>query len=903
MASRLRTRSKRRTQAAAAEAPAAGSLPLLQAKLRPPLDAARVLARASLPDAAALEPARLVLVTAPAVFGKTTALCRLERSMREQGVATGWLTLDADDNDLARFAPYLRAALARCIGRDADAPRRGGGLGEAFELVDAIAAHDARFALFLDDFEKVADAEVLRLVARLVMTLGPRQQLFIGSRVVPELGLARLRASGQLAEIDLDRLRFSAEETRRFLIELRGCRLAPDDVAFLHEKSEGWPAALQLAVLALADHPEGARRLRSFGGTASEVADYLAAEVLARLPADLRAWLLQVSVLESFCAELCEEMTGLPDGAGYIERAARASLFVTALDGERRWFRFHPLFAEFLRGRLGREYGEARADLHRRAAGWLARHGEHAAAVDHALRTGDTRLAASIMAEGATRYLHEGRVTTLVRWSDAVPPGTLAAHPALHFSVALANVVSHRYSDAQRLVDAIAGAPLGERLRDLLMVRFNLVIWSDRLELLRELLNQAMKVITPADGFVHASMLNCMGYLGFLEGNDEMARSALAAAKASSHHRDNEVVRAYSEGQAAMGHLVRGELREARGIASAELARLAAAGSHYGTPSAIVAVVLADALYERDEIAAARVLLDEHLEIAHESCIPDLIVSAFVERSRIARIEGEIERADQLAGRLQRIGERRGLPRLVASALLEKARVALVEGRIETAAAHVREASSPAFWALPVYRGSFGNDLENPDVAAARLELFRGGTGAVAPLEAAVRAADAAGRPRRALKLRALLAQALWIAGQRRPAVRQLHEALAAAAPEGLVRVLADEPWVLRDMIEAAPLRDNARIGAFAARVVGACAPSPARPEARQDDPAREVLSRREIEVLGMLAHGFTNKEIARKLSRSEATVATHLRRIYEKLGAHTRTQAIAVARRGGLLD
>jgi len=143
----------------------------------------------------------------------------------------------------------------------------------------------------------------------------------------------------------------------------------------------------------------------------------------------------------------------------------------------------------------------------------------------------------------------------------------------------------------------------------------------------------------------------------------------------------------------------------------------------------------------------------------------------------------------------------------------------------------------------------------------------------------------------------------LWLSGQRRLALRELQQALAAAAPEGLVRSLADEPWVLRDMIAAAPLADNAALAAFGQRVANACGTSPAAPRAKPAEAVREVLSKREIEVLAMLAHGMSNKEMARKLSRSEATVATHLRRIYEKLGAHTRTQAIAVARRGGLID
>jgi LuxR family maltose regulon positive regulatory protein len=890
----------------AAASPAEQPSRLFQAKLRPPLDAGRLLARTSLPGAGALEQARLLLVTAPAGFGKTTALCQYERTLRESGAATGWLTLDADDNDVARFGAYLRAALHRCLaGLPSASPPRdpGAALGDAFELIDSVAASDAPFALFLDDFEKLVDADVLRLVARLVMTLAPGQQLVIGSRVVPELGLARLRASGQLFEIDLDRLRFDAEETRRFLVELRGCSMSAEDIAFLHERSEGWPAALQLAVLAFGDHPDGARRLRGFGGSLAQVAEYLATEVLSRLPEEVRGFVLKTSILESFCAELCEAVTGTADASALIERVTRASLFVNALDAERRWFRYHPLFAEFLRGELERAQRDGVAALHRSAAQWLAQNGWHAPAVDHGLRSGDLAFAASIMEAGVTQYLHQGRVATLVRWSASIPIEILTRHPSLHFAAALSNVVSHRYSEAQRLVDAFSAQADKASARDLAMVRFNLAIWSDRLDALRDILQEAMSVIGPSDGFVYPSMLNCMFYLGFLEGNVEMGRSALAAAKASPHHRDNEVVRSYSEVQGAMAHLVRGELREARGIASAELERLAGRGSHYGTAAAIVAVAFAEALYERDEIAAARVLLDEHLEIAEDSAIPDLIIVAFLARSRIARLEGHGDAADAFAARLQRTGERRGLARLVASARFEKARVALVEGRIDTAAAHVREASAPALWQSPVFRGTFGNDLENPDTAAARLELFRGGTAAIAPLESHIREAESAGRVRRALKLRGLLAQALWLSGQRRPALRQLHEALAAAAPEGLVRALSDEPWVLRDMIDGTELSEQPALGAFARRVADACGASPSAPRLAPAEATREVLSRREVEVLAMLAHGLSNKEMARKLSRSEATVATHLRRIYEKLGAHTRTQAIAVARRSGLLD
>ncbi|HEX4780533.1 MAG TPA: LuxR C-terminal-related transcriptional regulator [Usitatibacter sp.] len=883
---------------------------LFQAKLRPPLDTGGTLARPEVLRVQALAGARLVLASGPAGFGKTTAMCQYERELRAGSIATCWITLDADDNDPARFTAYLREALARVVPAVAQvAPRgsaspgdRGAVLAEAFDVIDALASSEEPLAIFLDDFEKITDREILGLVTRLLRTLARGQQVVIGTREIPDLGIARMRASGQLAEIGPEQLRFSREEARRFLVEARSCAISEEDVAFLHARSEGWPAALQLAALAFAEHPERARDLRNLGSLA-EISDYLAAEVLGGLPPDLRAFLAQTSVLDTFSAELCEAVTGVYGAAGMLERIARANLLLMPLDSEHRWFRYHALCAEFLRGEFEREHGAEVPELNRRAARWLAQQGRFAPAVEHALRSGDGSLAAAIVAQCATAYLHEGQVMTLVRWAEAVPAECIAAHPGLDFIVALATVVMHRYDAAKRLIDAMdhqgAGQPEARR-RDVLMLRFNLAIWSDRLEGLRDALNQAVAVISPADGFAYASMLNCVAFLGMLENNEQMARSALAAAKASPHHRDNEVVRAYSEGEAAMAHLVRGEMREAEDIARAEFDRLVDSGRRYGTPGAIAAIVLADALYERNEVAAARVLLDEFLNIAEDTCIPDFIVCAFLERSRIARIEGESELADDLAGRLRRIGERRGLPRLVASALLEKSRVALLEGRIETAAAHVAGAADPALWSVPVFRGAYGNDLENPDTGRARLELFRGGTAAIAPLESQIRAAEAAGRTRRAFKLRVLLAQAQWISGQRRPAVRQLLLVLAQAAPEGLVRVFADEAWVLRDMLANSAAQLEGAGGAFARRVAQACGPSP---ESASVAPgAREILSPREIEILALLAHGMSNKEIARGLSRSEATVATHLRRIYEKLGAHTRTQAIAIARRGGLI-
>src|SRR5688572_22315111 len=462
---------------------AATPLRIFQSKLRPPLDAGRTLARSGLPASAALANARLVLVHGPAGFGKTTALAQIEQQLRLASVATCWLTLDADDNDLARFTSALHASLARGIPAVAGVAARstspsgdrGAILAEAFDVIDAIASDDLPLAIFLDDFEKVADPEVRGVIARMLSTLGPRQQLVVGTREIPDLGLARLRASGQLIEVGPAELRFTAEESRRYL-DLRAQGLSPEDAVFLHERSEGWPAALQLAAIAFGDRPGGAERLRGFGGSIIEVADYLAAEVLTSLPEDLREFLLQTCVLDAFCAELCEAVTLQPGAAAIIQRVARASLFIVPLDAEGRWFRYHALFAEFLRQRLADSRAADVPQLRRRAAEWLAANDRHAAALEHAHGAGDVDQAIRILDECVGLWLNEGRTTTLMRWAEALPAERIAERPALHFGLALASVVSHRYALAQRLIDAI-GAEASRR-RDLVMLGFNLVIWS-----------------------------------------------------------------------------------------------------------------------------------------------------------------------------------------------------------------------------------------------------------------------------------------------------------------------------------------------------------------------------------------------------------------------------------------
>jgi LuxR family maltose regulon positive regulatory protein len=279
---------------------------ILETKLNPPAFVASQVPRTAIGDGMAAAAVKLVLVRAPAGFGKTTAMAQMRERRESQGVATAWLTLDLADNDVSRFLACLAEAVQR-LGVEGSQPRANG----PFDAVAALAAHDAPFTLFLDDFEVVQEPAVLGLVREIVEHLPRRGQIVIGSRGLPDLGMGRLRARGQLIEIDTDRLRFSLEETSAFF----GLRTAPamqalpaDMLAQLHHKTEGWVAAIWLASMALERHGTETGFVERFSGSDRAVAEYLAEDVLAHQPKEIRDFLLRTSILRQLDASVCQAL-------------------------------------------------------------------------------------------------------------------------------------------------------------------------------------------------------------------------------------------------------------------------------------------------------------------------------------------------------------------------------------------------------------------------------------------------------------------------------------------------------------------------------------------------------------------------------------------------------------------
>src|SRR5690554_1783315 len=347
---------------------------LMTSKLNPPASRSAQVARTSVVDKIlSASAARLVLVRAPAGFGKTTVMSQCMARMEEQGMVTSWLTLDDADNDVSRFLWYLNAAISR-LTEDRNAPPSQNehavtSTGDAaLDMVARLSEHQSAFALFLDDFERIHDPAVLSLIREIVEHLPRRGQFIIGTRNLPELGLGRLRARGQLLEIDARQLRFSVEETTEFLISRRQLALTQDDLTRIHDRTEGWVTALWLASLALESHDSPEAFIERFSGANHAISDYLAYDVLALQPEPVREFLLRTSILRHLNTPLCQALLPDVDAATMLSHLASSHTFLTPLDNEENTYRYHSLFAEFLRSQLNAEHPDAIPALHRAAS-------------------------------------------------------------------------------------------------------------------------------------------------------------------------------------------------------------------------------------------------------------------------------------------------------------------------------------------------------------------------------------------------------------------------------------------------------------------------------------------------------------------------------------------------------
>lgn len=888
----------------------------LSVKLTPPQPSAGEIVRTEVCDRIfAAGAVRLVLLHAPAGFGKTTTMRQVRERFTAAGVPTAWLTLDRADNDPARFLSALSLALSAVVpGLEPDADAGPDEL--ALRLLDRVAAHPAPFVLFLDDFEALKDAGSAGIVAALIEQLPRGAQLVIGTRGLPELGIGRLRARGRLLEVDPGQLRFSETEVGDLLRRRLRPALSPDDVRRLHRSTEGWAAALGLATLSLEHRDDPAGFIATFSGSDRAVVDYLLEDVLAQQPDEVREFLLQTCVLPELHAPLCDAIRDAGDSAQMLRRLETLHLFLLPLAGQPDQYRYHGMFAEFLRGELARQQPQRVPALHHAAARWFATNQRPVPAIEHALAAGEHDFALQLLDEQAWALLDAGRVRLLARWLDPLlASGALAGHPMLQIVHAWAVLFARGPRSAESLLDRLAACadatPAGAGHRAVLRVL--ILSLTDRVEEAVAQGLHAQSEVPSSIAFAGPLLRVAMANLALITGRlDDARRYADEARSSPLPGAGGAFNLTLSEATEASIDLAQGRLRKA--IAGLRVAiRTPAYDSRRPTNgNALVGIPLAHALYEAGELDQSERLLGVYLPLIRGVGIPDDLITGHLVIARILAARRDEERAEQMLAELEHIGHANGLPRAVATARLERVRRLVVDGRLPQARQELQRCEDTTLWSWIGSLSPRANEVETWEVALARVLIAEGRFAeAAAVLRKQLAQARRLSRSRRALSLRLLLGVALDGQGHRSKGAAAVVDAVEQAAREGHVRVIVDEGPALMRLIR--DIRDTRGLGSFPAagdagrfvdRLLADDSAARAQGPARDDRSAAvETLTRKELQVLRLAAEGHRNEDLAERLFIAETTIRTHLRNINVKLDTRSRVEAIAAARRLGLLE
>ncbi len=865
---------------------------------------------------------KLTLICAPAGFGKTTLASAWVASC---GPPVAWLSLDEGDNDLTRFLTHLVAALQTIapstgeeVSRLLQSPQPPSVETILTALLNEITTIRDKFVLVLDDYHVIEAKPVDQALNFLIEHLPPQMHLVIATREDPQLPLARLRARDQLTELRVTDLRFTPSEAAGFLNHAMDLDLSAEDIDALETRTEGWIAGLQLAALSMQGHKDVTGFIKSFTGSSRFIIDYLAEEVLEHQSEEVRAFLLRTSILERMCAPLCDAVLN-PDSEAappgpqelissqvMLEKLERSNLFIVPLDNERRWYRYHHLFADLLRQRLrlraasaAQGEKESVAELHIRASKWYEDNGFDIEAFQHAASANDIERAERLI-EGTGVPLHfRGAGAPVGNWLRSLPAAVLNARPSLLVTYASVLMMTGQPTAVEEKLQAAEAALEGdepdEEIRDLIgriaSLRATLAVMQHDVEALIAQSRRALEYLNPNNLPLRTAAYFTLGHAHHLQGDRVEARRAYAEVISISKSFGPSIYTTAAtlclgQVQEAENHLRQAAETYRRAIFLAgDPPRPIACNAHLG---------LAQVYYQWNDLNAAEQHGQQCLHLTRQMDSVETIAACGVLLARLKLVQGDVPGAVALLEEAETFVRQHNfmfrMPDVAAAQVLTLLR----QGNL-AAAGRLAETHN-----LPLSQARVYLAQGDPATALSLLEPLR-------------REAAAKGWEDERLKVMVLQSVALFAGGEKEQAVQLIGDVLALAEPEGFIRTFVDEGLPMSQLLTEVASRGLMLdyIGTLQAVFESE------RPENKDTShlpmvslvshalpiqPLTEPLSQREIEVLQLMAEGLSNREISERLFLVLSTVKGHNLKIFGKLQVQRRTEAVAKGRALGLL-
>jgi LuxR family transcriptional regulator, maltose regulon positive regulatory protein len=842
---------------------------------------------------------KLTLISAPAGFGKTTLISEWVAAC-ERPVA--WLSLDEADSDPTRFLSYFIVVLqtiAANIGEAASgalqSPQPALSEPVLTSLLNEVAAVSENFIIVLDDYHAVDSEEINHALDFLIERLPPQMHLVIATREDPDLPLARLRARDQLTELRAADLRLTLAESAEFLNQTMGLTLSAEDITALESRTEGWVAGLQLAAISMQGLKDASSFIHSFTGNHHFVMDYLVEEVLGQQPDDVRRFLLRTSILDRLCGPLCDALVHYPTLSGQqtLEYLEHANLFLLPLDNERRWYRYHHLFADLLRQRLYQSLEDV-TELHTRASQWYEDHGLQIEAFHHAAAANDIERAERLIEGEGMPLQFRGASAPILNWLKSLPKTTLDARPSLWVIYASTLLFGGQHTAVEKTLQAaeaalastLRGVEPDDKSKDLIgqiaSMRATLAVIHHSAETIISQSQRALENLHPSNLPVRTATTWSLGYAYQLQGN--------RAAASQAYNEVIDISKSYGNSIYTMAATLNlGQIQEVDNqlpLATKTYRRVIdLAGDPPQGMASEAFLGLARIYYEWNDLDEAEEQgrqchqLTQHMETISTSASYSIFLARLrLSQGDIAEVVAILEEAEEFVRRnnFQFI-----LPDVVAMQVLSHLR----QNNL-TAAAHLALTHE-----IPI--------------SQARVSLVRGEpSAALAVLEPWRRQVEAKGWSDERLKVMLLQAVAHYARGDREEALQVLSEALGLARPGGFIRIFVDEGLPMFKLLSEASTQGlmpdyiNKLLAAYEAAGRGSAGHS--HPGSSQS--LVEPLSERELEVLRLLRTELNGPEIARELLVSLNTMRTHTKNIFNKLGVNNRRAAIRRAQELNLL-